>query len=97
MALAVLDEIEEQAVRPRLVTVDRRPYRCEGQRSDHRGCNRRVADIEGERTLLVTCERCSQEHAFILQTDRETALEARIVILLALVANLSYDDREHAH
>jgi hypothetical protein len=93
---AVRLAVREEAVRPTLVAADRRPYRCGGSRPDtdgrRRECNRRVGDIEGADTLLVTCERCGQEHAFALRTKRERALEAQITALLALLAYVSYDD-----
>ena len=96
MALAVREMVEEQTVRPTLVAVDRRPYRCEGQKVDHSRCKRRIGDIEGDDTLLISCERCGQEHAFTLRSKRERELEAQIVTLLALLAYVSYDDRDSA-
>lgn len=93
MAVAVQDK---QAQRPMLLAADRRPYRCGGHRPDadgrQRDCNRRVADVEGSGTLLVTCERCGQEHAFALQVSSQRVTYQTVVALLALVAHLSYDD-----
>ena len=92
MALAVRQDVA-QAQRPVLVAAERRPYRCGGTRPDpdHRSCNRRVGDIEGDNILLVVCERCHQEHVFTLQTARERELAAQVAALLAILAHLSYD------
>ncbi len=97
MAVAVRAPISQEKVqRPSLVATDRRPYRCGGKRCDVDGrpriCNQRVGDVEGDDTLVVTCGRCGQEHAFSLQTTREKEIEASISMLLALLAFVSYDD-----
>lgn len=92
MAVAVRKPMSQDApLRPVLLADDRRPYRCGGKRANLHDCNRRIADVEGAETLLVTCERCGQEHAFALQTARERALEAQVTALLALLAYVSYD------
>ena len=92
MALAVREMLASaQDTRPVLVADDRRPYRCDGQRADHGKCKRRIGDIEPDRTLLISCERCGQEHEFTLVSKREKTLEAQISALLALLAYVSYD------
>jgi uncharacterized metal-binding protein YceD (DUF177 family) len=92
MAVAVREPIPD-VQRLELVADDRRPYRCDVQRGTDtpRPCNRRVADIEGDATLLVSCERCGHEHEFDLRTDQDRANRTTISTLLALVAYFSYD------
>lgn len=97
MAVAVRAPMsQEQPSRPALVAADRRPYQCHGARTDVDGrarrCKRRIGDIEGDSTLMVTCERCGQEHEFALRSKTDRDARATIILLLAFIAFISYDD-----